>query len=216
MFIFGATAGLHCIGMCGPIVLALQAPVVGERRWMGNLVYNLGRITTYVVVGTVLYLVASRAAETLPIAGAKKGLTLFVGVFLILFGVWLLTPFRLPEIGFPKRFPGFASIRRAAAEGGGLIPIYLLGVMLGFIPCGMTYALYLRTLDATNAAIAAGMCLAFGVGTLPWLLLTGVFSHYLVGTLRKWGEILSGLVMIGIGIERIHHACTAVGSMPCH
>ena len=216
MFVLGVTAGLHCIGMCGPIVLTLQAPMMRERRWAGNLAYNLGRVTTYVVVGTLLFLITSKAAESLPIENAKKGITLFVGFFLIALGIWLLLPFRLPDLLSPQKLPGFAAISRAAHERGRPGPVYLLGLVLGLLPCGMTYALYLRALDSPNVATAATMCLAFGLGTLPWLLLAGVFSNYLMGGLRKWGEIISGLIMIGLGAERIYRALTIVAAGHCH
>lgn len=216
MFILGATAGLHCLGMCGPIVLTLQTPLMKERRWTGNVVYNLGRITTYVAVGTLLFVLVSRAAQLFPIANAKKALTLVVGIFLCLFGLWQMLPFRMQPVATSFRLPGISRIRSSSLTAGKLLPVYFLGIIFGIIPCGMTYAMYVRVLDSPHAAAAAAMCLAFGLGTLPWLLLGGVFSNYLVGGLRKWGELGSGLIMLGLGIERIYRAVIAFTPCPYH
>ncbi|MHC4780294.1 MAG: urease accessory protein UreH domain-containing protein, partial [Planctomycetota bacterium] len=81
-FGLGLAAGLHCIGMCGPIVLAMQKSLVGEWKWAGNLAYNLGRVVTYCAVGFILALAVGGAKDVLPAAGAKRWISLVVNGFL--------------------------------------------------------------------------------------------------------------------------------------
>ena len=208
LFLLGLTTGLHCVGMCGPIVVTLQAPLMAQRRWAGNLAYNMGRITTYATVATLLFVVTDASVEHLPLDHGRRGLSMLVGGLLVCLGIRQLLPVRLPGGLLPAAVSGVSKIGRAALEKGRLPSIFLCGMIFGLIPCGMSYGMFLRAMDGSSLPAASAMGLAFGLGTLPWLMAAGIFSHYLVGGLRKWGEVLSGLVMIGLGIERIYRAMT--------
>lgn len=170
----------HCAGMCGPFVLA-QA---GARRRFGRLAggallpYHLGRATTYVALGTLLaapFGLLSRLDQLRWIPAAM--LVAAAGLFVFqAFRGW----------SFSGGTPGF--LRYA----GGLFakPLgwrgYVLGILLGFLPCGLLYAaLGAAAATADPVAAAAGM-LGFVLGTLPMLVAIGLLGH---GAAAQWRDL---------------------------
>ncbi|MBF0095234.1 MAG: sulfite exporter TauE/SafE family protein [Alphaproteobacteria bacterium] len=173
----------HCVGMCGPIVLAqvtarLECVPAGRMRDWHRLTgaalasYHAGRITVYGVLGAAAALMAGALVQT-------SGLRWISGGLLVLAAVLFLgsaIPRAIPRL--PGWLPGWAtglagSLPRGTAGPGG----YGLGLVLGFIPCGLVYAaLVAAAASADPVAGAAGM-VAFGLGTVPSLLAVGVFGH---------------------------------------
>lgn len=170
----------HCAGMCGPFVLAqvgaLQAGegVSGLRRMAGAalLPYHLGRATTYVLLGAVL-------ATPVAALGAAAGLRWLAPVLLALAAA-VFAVLALRSAGLLGRadhgFRGIAWLVGAARPlfarprgGRG----YLLGGLLGFLPCGLLYAAIAAAAATGSAAAAAFGMAGFVLGTVPMLLAIG-------------------------------------------
>lgn len=161
-FMLGGLGGLHCAGMCGPLMLALGGGRLGTGRFfVSRLVYQLGRVTTYGVLGLVLGL----AGRTLHFAGVQRWASISLGLALLV-GLFVSPRFlSLPGIvGQVVRLKGWMAgylQRRTLASMG------TLGVLNGLLPCGLVYA------AGAGAATAGGILdgglfmLAFGLGTLP-------------------------------------------------
>jgi sulfite exporter TauE/SafE len=171
--VIGLAGSLHCIGMCGPIALAL--PMTGQSRpafWTGRLLYNIGRVITYSVIGFV----GGSIGQTIFAGGYQRSFSLAMGVVILLM---LILPSR-----FAARIVGQGLHARIVMRLKGLWKrlfikrsvgsLFVIGLLNGFLPCGLVYialAGALATGDALRGAVFMAM---FGVGTIPVMLTTSV------------------------------------------
>ena len=219
MFLLGLLGTGHCIGMCGPLVLAIPAQA---GRLTGHLLYHLGRTTTYVGVGALLgglgvglASLASRegADPVASIARLQVAFSALAALFLLVLGLarirvirepgWMATP-------SPGAMPGFRQVLRGATDQGRPGSIFLFGLMLGFLPCGLSFAAFARALPAGGMLPGAALLLAFALGTWPGLLVIGTAASKLARRHRELSEILSGLLMIGMAVSLAADAIQAL------
>lgn len=210
MLLLGLLGTGHCLGMCGPLVLSLP---FAERGFWAHLVYHLGRVTTYVAVGAA---VAALGAG-LRLAAAGSGgdplgtvarlqvvISLIAALLLLAFGLARLGVVREPSLlslASPGRVPGFHRLRERLAERGGLAPTFLLGLLLGLLPCGLSYAAFSRVLAAPDPLTGALMVAAFGLGTIPGLLILGTGGATFARKHRRLADILAGLLLVGMAVS---------------
>ena len=182
LFLAGLIGGpAHCGAMCGGFVLGQIAermatvPAAHLCEWQrirgaALIQYHLGRLTTYAALGAVVG------------AGAGALLPHWMGMALLLAGAMLFLAKGV--IGAPRRW-GFAVSGLARRAGGNR---YLLGVALGFLPCGFLYAA-LAIAAAGQSALAGGVgMLAFGLGTVPTLVAVGLAGQ-IAG--RRWQHLIA-------------------------
>jgi hypothetical protein len=207
-FLLGLFGTAHCLGMCGPIVLALPAR---EGRLGPQLLYHLGRISTYAMVcalaGGLGAIAGGRpittaAAPLGTLARAQVALSLVAAALMLTLGLvrlgvmteprWL----RGPTIA---RLPGVDRVRRAAARGESLAMVPL-GLLLGLLPCGLSYGAFAAALTAPSPLEAAVAGVAFGVGTLPGLLALGTSFSALVRRHARMVDGAAGVLLCGLGV----------------
>jgi len=201
--ILGLLGGGHCLGMCGGLMGALTLAIPKEQRsqrFRLLLAYNLGRILSYAVAGLLLGL-AGWALANSPIAVAMRVVAalLLISMGLYLAGWWSgLT--RIERLGrglwrhiqpVANRLLPVSSLPRAL----------LLGTLWGWLPCGLVYSTLLWAASQGNAIDSALLMLAFGLGTWPVLLATGLAAERTNALLRKRGvRIAGGLLVILFGL----------------
>lgn len=194
LFMAGLVGSLsHCVGMCGPFVLAqvmtrlegVPASEMGEvKRLTGAAVlpYHLGRASTYMVLGGVAGALAGGFVRI-------SGLKVLSGVLLVLAAI-LFAGYALRRLGVPM--PAFSSSGGGFANrfGNALKPLlanpvgwrgYGLGLLLGFIPCGLLYGALAASASAGGAVAGALGMGAFAAGTVPALLAVGLAGHVVGG-----------------------------------
>lgn len=200
----------HCIGMCGPFVITQTASRLEkiplekfsqfERlKNFALLPYHLGRITTYSFIGFFCSFLSKNIRDLLEFDFLSSILLLLASIsFFFTFKSSILqsAPF------FPKKFSGFLFQDPRGFRG------YLLGLILGFIPCGLLYSAFLISAAISNPFLAAlGLCL-FGLATFPSLFLTACGG----GILQKFPEfkfiakgliLLNGIVLLLMAIKLI-------------
>ena len=205
-FVVGLLGGVHCIGMCGGIVGALTFGLSEEQRtgWRGlsfQLTYNFGRLTSYTVAGLLVGGLGALLAAWLPVAIAQRLLQGLAGLFMILLGLYLS--------GW------WLGLRRVEALGGRIwrsieplgrrfMPVHspaqalVLGLIWGWLPCGLVYSVLIWALSAGAALRGGGLMLAFGLGTLPNLLLMGAAAGWLARYVRRpvVRTLAGGLVLL--------------------
>ena len=197
----------HCVGMCGPLVLALPAR---HGRLSAQVLYHVGRITTYTIVGAVLGAVGAGLAGLGDGDGADLGRMAQVQVVLSIISAALLLWFGLGRLGIlrepawmavasPAKLPGFAGVQRAASTGRPGVSMVLLGLMLGLLPCGLSFAAFAAALPAGGAWQGGARLLAFGLGTLPGLLLLGTLAASFARKHGRVFDLLAGLLLVGMG-----------------
>ncbi len=194
--VMGFFSGGHCLGMCGPLVLAL--PVDDGRVWISvfyRVIYNLGRILTYALLGGIAGLVA--ALFSLQLLQARVAQV--AGVLLLCVAVLQLLPhFR---VAFFTRAhaavaKSIAPLLRRAGNG----RFFVLGMLNGLLPCGMVAAALMVSIAAESWLSGVGYMLAFGAGTFPLMLLASVFGIYLSGRVRQVMSWLAPLYAIALGV----------------
>lgn len=168
-FILGLIGSLHCAGMCGPLALAL--PATGKTRisfTAGRLAYNLGRITTYCLLGALFGLVGT----TFALAGFQRWASIGAGL-LILTG--LLASGRFAVSAPLNRIIGSVRVKVAALlYRRTLSSVYFLGMLNGFLPCGLVYVACAAAVSAGNFFSGVEQMLVFGMGTVPMMLGIGL------------------------------------------
>ena len=184
-FVVGLLGGVHCVGMCGGIVGALSFGLPGERNLPILLAYNVGRISSYTLAGALMGALGFYFSGLLPVQTAQRVLLSFAGLFLILMGLYLAGWWNV--LSRVERAGGVLW-RRIEPLGRGLLPVrsvrhgLLLGLLWGWLPCGLVYSALVWTVSAGGALDGALLMLAFGLGTLPNLLLMGVAA----AQLNRW------------------------------
>ncbi len=215
-FVVGLLGGAHCAGMCGGIVGALTFGLPEKIRnhftstLPYQLGYNLGRITSYVGAGAIMGGLGMLLAEVVPIYPVQQALLVIAALFMILLGLylggWWMGLARIERLGgrLWTRIEPFA--RR-------LLPVrspgqaWMLGLVWGWIPCGLVYSMLVWTVSAGSVLKGAGLMLAFGVGTLPNLFAMGMVA----GSLAHWSRDirvrrLAGVLVIAFGVYALVQA----------
>jgi sulfite exporter TauE/SafE len=186
----GLISSFHCLGMCGPIAFVLP---VGGRTQSGKIVgissYNLGRITTYSILG----LLVGFFGEGLRFMDISQGISMLLGVMLILYVVFAK---KLVKINVHNKcayqFNAFVkaklgSFLKKKTNGG----LYVLGTLNGLIPCGVVFIALQGALLQTSLVNSALFMLVFGAGTIPML-----FSvTYLSNTFKPLTKIKMNKIM---------------------
>ena len=192
----------HCVGMCGPLVITLPGRL---GKPSAHLWYHLGRITTYTLIGALLGTVGGTLSRLGLVAQIQVAFAALAALFLLLFGLERIGLLRAPGrtatfLPPPSRLPGYRAARRAANSGrpSGMLP---MGAIMGFLPCGLSYAAFARSLPSGSATAGALLLLAFSLGTLPGLLLLGTTASRLMQRHRALSETLSGALMIAMAVK---------------
>lgn len=183
-FAVGLIGSLHCVGMCGPIALAL--PVFGETQFkimLGRILYNLGRIVTYTAMGALFGLFGSR----LVLFGLQQNLSIVFGAGILLY---VLIPrkikVRVSELGFYKTIVSFlkANFSRLTFKRSNS-SLFTIGLLNGLLPCGFVYvgiAGATSTGEWLNGAVYMAL---FGLGTFPIMFATAVLGKVINFNLRR-------------------------------
>ncbi|MGK9064055.1 sulfite exporter TauE/SafE family protein [Stutzerimonas chloritidismutans] len=202
-FVLGLLGGGHCLGMCGGLMGALTMAIPPEqrnRRLRLLLAYNLGRVLSYAVAGLVIGL-AGWAVANSPAATALRVLAaaLLISMGLYLAGWWNgLTRVEAIGRGLWKRIQPIASRLMPVRN---LPQALLLGTLWGWLPCGLVYSTLLWSASQGDALDSALLMLAFGVGTWPVLLATGLAAERITALLRKRNvRRLGGVVVMLFGL----------------
>jgi len=203
-FLTGLLGGTHCIGMCGGIVAAMSFQGEARQPYRFHVGYSVGRIASYTALGAAAGLLGSAAFLSDSLLPLQRGLYLLAQIILILLGLYLA---------------GFSQSIRLLEKAGGVVwrrvrpllarvmPVrniaqaVLAGALWGWLPCGLVYSVLVMALAAGGAIKGAALLLAFGLGTLPNLLLMGWAAENLRAfTRRLWIKRGAGLLVAAMGV----------------
>ncbi|PLX70995.1 MAG: hypothetical protein C0602_02880 [Denitrovibrio sp.] len=195
----------HCIGMCHPFVLYISGRFVGEHKGYTNLFiphikYNLGRITTYSILG----LIAGFAGDMMEIVGRlvgiQKGAAILAGIFLVLYGLLSFTGYNFMNRLEHKLAGGMFVERLKKIQPKSP---YLTGVVLGLLPCGPLYGMIIASASTASPVRGFLSMILYGAGTSAALLATSVFGNYLMSR-RSFFNLLTLVLMISMGLFFIY------------
>jgi uncharacterized protein len=178
-FLTGLVGSFHCVGMCGPIALAL--PVGGQSVWqatINRLLYNLGRILTYSTLGAIF----GYFGRSIFIAGYQQQLAILVGI-LLLFSMFPVRLFvGLPIYKITNKIIHFIKKLFAVKSAIGFL---MLGIANGLLPCGMVYMALAGATISNSPIDGAIFMVFFGVGTAPMMFSVSFLPKFLTLNMRQ-------------------------------
>ena len=210
VFVSGLLGSGHCIGMCGPFAVAIGAASGSWRvNFSRQLAYTAGRVATYGLLGALVAFGGVALAHKIPGATRLPGLlSLAAGVLLL-----IQAAYALHWIRWWPRMGGETLCRAASLFGEffrqpGWSGAFVAGVFTGFLPCGLTYAFLTSAAGAGNIFLGAGTMVAFGLGTLPVMVATGLGGSWLrrpaqrkrVFALAGYAVLLAGALSLARGV----------------
>lgn len=219
LFITGLLGSGHCVGMCGPIVLAyslqLRAATSGNGTLAlpvtvhlpAHLAYNFGRVLMWTFLGALLGLAGALLGSLLP---AQRFVSIAGGLGMIFFGAG--------KFGLlPALQPLKGAYALPAKDGGRVVSMYrrifqmliaersvqgkfALGLANGFLPCGFSFAMLAKAAASSSMSNGAMTMFSFGLGTIPALLLVGTLSTKWNAKQRRWGEAMAAVLVMAMGV----------------
>lgn len=201
MFFLGTASSLHCVQMCGPLVVAFSAafPPASLRP---HAAYHAGRLLTYAMLGAAAGALGQATGLLGRLTGIEQILTWISGGLMILMGLYAArgtATSGLVQIQQP-------SLARRLTRAVGRILLqptagskFRLGLALGLLPCGLVYAALLKAMATAQPWQGAGTMLAFGAGTAGALLAVGLFSARIGKSLTRFGPRVAaaGFLLLG-------------------
>jgi sulfite exporter TauE/SafE len=195
----GIVGSLHCIGMCGPIVVALPLKKHNlASKISGAILYNSGRVLTYSTLGLLFGLLG----RGIHLAGFQQWTSILLGIAMI---ISVLFPFVFREkITIAGLFSGFASrlilrLKKLFTDRS-YFSLLMIGLLNGLLPCGLVYVAIAGAINTGEVISGALFMLFFGIGTIP-LLLIAILASDAIGQrirLRMQKAVPYFVFMLGV------------------
>jgi uncharacterized protein len=210
-FLAGFFGSMHCVGMCGAIVLAYSTQHNSVQKTPlqsipAHLAYNAGRVLSKTIVGALLGLVGAGLTGIETIAPYFTGA---VGFLLVFSGIWMLKI--LPGTGFSEKLPMQRQTRAFlfriyTGTYGKLLGSpsteskFYIGMLTVLLPCGLLYSMFFKAAASGSPLAGATIMFLFGMGIFPALFITGIASSWFGTRLRFIGDKLAAITIILLGI----------------
>lgn len=206
IFTLGLVSSLHCVQMCGPLVLSYSLPLGSHkfsRQILAHLSYNAGRIITYSILGIIAGIFGGTVGFVGRLAGYENVAAIVAGALMVVAGIIMLDLVSIKKLQkfnpllYTQKFLRPLGSRLSSTSIGSK---FSLGLMLGFMPCGLIYAALFKAM-ATGTMLAGAMTMiAFGLGTSASLLAIGIFSSAFSLKLSRWGNRLAAVSVLLLGL----------------
>ena len=183
-FMIGIVGSFHCVGMCGPLALAL--PLSNNSftsKFFGALIYNAGRIVTYSFFGLIFGLIGQTAA----IFNFQQWLSIAVGI-VILFFIIMPKKYKMQSAASGYTTTFFTGIRMQLGKlftQKNNASLFVIGLLNGLLPCGLVYMAVAGAIAAGDVWKSALFMAAFGLGTLPIMWSIAFFGNYVGVSFRQ-------------------------------
>ena len=180
----GFLGSMHCIGMCGPIALALPSQSKSKFSfYLGRILYNFGRVITYSLMGLII----GSVGQKINLAGYQQILSISLGVIILII---VLIPSRF------KNFFSSLSIVKATIKAlqssigllfrkGSQASLFAIGILNGFLPCGFVYVALAGAFAFGNVESSIFFMALFGLGTIPAMFSASVVTNLFGQNFRK-------------------------------
>lgn len=193
LFIVGILTSIHCVGMCGGIMLSqslLQENKNKLETIKPALFYNLGRVTSYTILGGIVGALGSILSLSLK---TQSALQIFAGVFMVIMGLNMagFSVFRKLQIKLPWSFCNVKDKPKGP---------FVVGILNGLMPCGPLQTMQLYALGTGSAVKGALSMFIFAIGTVPLMLTFGAISGLLSKGYSKKILKFSGILVVVLGI----------------
>lgn len=207
LFVVGIFTSIHCVGMCGGIMLSQSISKDGSSKWRSlkpTLLYNAGRVISYTILGGIVGGIGSVLSISLQF---KAGIAIFAGLFMVIMG------FNMAGFGIFKRFNikmpwSFCSIKSKSRA-----PI-IVGFLNGFLPCGPLQTMQLYALGTGSILKGALSMFVFAIGTVPLMLTFGMLTGFMSRSFTKSILKFSGILVLILGLVMANRGLALAGVKP--
>lgn len=214
-FLVGLLGGVHCVGMCGGIVgalcLGLDCSLDNEQNKTAQqnfkkafpflLSYNAGRISSYTLAGILMGGIGWLGSHLFTLYSIQQTLEIIAAVFMLALGLYIAGWWK--GLANVERWGGKVIWKRLEPLGRRFMPVksyrhaFLLGLVWGWLPCGLVYSVIIWTISTQSPLEGGLLMLSFGLGTLPNLLLMGVFASTLNQFIQQpWVRQVAGIMIM--------------------
>ncbi|MBU3160850.1 sulfite exporter TauE/SafE family protein [Clostridium frigoris] len=193
LFIVGVLTSIHCVGMCGGIMLSQSITKDSKSKFDSvrpALLYNAGRVLSYTVIGGIVGALGSILSLSI---SAKAGLQIFAGVFMIIMGLNMSGFSLFRKLNFKLPWSACSIKKKPKTP-------FLVGVLNGLLPCGPLQTMQLYALGTGSAFNGAVSMLLFSLGTVPLMLTFGALSGLITKGYTKTLLKFSGILVVILGI----------------
>ena len=198
-FLIGFFGSLHCVGMCGPLALALPLPTRSvTQKVVGALLYNLGRALTYSVMGLIFGFVGVGLKHS----GIQELVSILCGIVMIL-SVILPGVIKLPKGSSKVSNVIYLNLKHKIGndlDRRNLGNLLIIGILNGFLPCGLVYVAISKSVLSLSLAESVLSMFFFGLGTLPMMFAVAFFSDIIKSrylySLKKFIPVF--IVLLGV------------------
>lgn len=197
--ILGLAGSFHCVGMCGPIAIALP---LNNTNWftriIGSVLYNVGRAITYALMGAVFGILG----EGLQLGGFQRWISIVMGAIMVLAVIFpalfknssKLDKYIYGYVGRLKARFGVLFMKKSYSS------LLLIGLLNGLLPCGLVYMALAGAIATGGVTSGALFMFIFGLGTLPMLLLLSLVGNVVSGSIKTTINKIIPIVIVIIGI----------------
>jgi hypothetical protein len=196
-FLMGLLGSIHCVGMCGPLVMAMPiAQKTMIQKWASLILYHMGKMTSYALLGVLFGLLGSQ----FPFYIAQQNLSIVIGVIMLFYVlyVFVLKPKKMLQLDFLYQpiITHLSILFKKETWGS----YWMIGLLNGLLPCGMVY-LALSSALATQQVLQGGLFMfLFGLGTVPALLLVALGGQYMRYSFRQQLQKLLPFFIFSMGV----------------
>ena len=214
-FLVGLLGGVHCVGMCGGIVGALclglgkniekdfqqSAQQNFKKTFPFLLSYNAGRISSYTLAGILMGGISWLGSHLITLYSIQQTLEIIAAGFMLALGLYIAGWWK--GLASIERWGGKVIWKRLEPLGRRFMPVtsyrqaFSLGLVWGWLPCGLVYSVIIWTISTQSPLEGGLLMLSFGLGTLPNLLLMGVFASTLNQFIQQpWVRQVAGIMIM--------------------
>lgn len=180
----GFLGSLHCIGMCGPIALALPSHSKSKLSfYSGRILYNLGRVVTYSIMGLIIGLIGQK----INLAGYQQIVSIVIGIIIL---IAVLIPSRLKNYFIQIKPMQIITKKLQSSIGvlfrkGSQSSLFAIGVLNGFLPCGFVYVALAGAVALGNVENSILFMALFGIGTIPAMFSASIVTNLFGQNFRR-------------------------------
>ena len=194
--LIGLVGSLHCVGMCGPLVLALPISRTDRLGLIANsVVYNTGRAFTYAGMGLLM----GSMGWCIELGGLQKGFSILIGIVLLYSVLVHYKPrFRFLSATslLARKFNVLPYLKKAIRIDSNVSAIKL-GFLNGLLPCGLVYVALATSITLGRPLSSAAYMFMFGLGTIPLMVVVMAGGHMyknLGRKFRKWLPLFTAII----------------------
>jgi len=205
-FATGLLGSAHCLGMCAGIsgLFAVGARVTSVRSQLPlALAYNTGRVTSYAILGLVVAAFGGAMVEMMP--RLAMPIRLLSGALIVVIGLQVAYGWRLlaaVERGGARIWQRIAPFAKGMVPANSIGKASALGLVWGWLPCGLVYSALLIAATTASPLNGAGVMLAFGMGTMPAMVLSGLSAARLSALMSR-NRRTAGLLIVLLGLATL-------------